>query len=159
MNNMSLELPGQIPLELPKDSTLESLYQINNKSIWFLIWIFKKEKFWMDLTREVLETPFSVERYYWSNGQIFSLMTHKNNKYHGIDRGWYENGQLWLVRHWKDGRKNGISRSWYESGQLWSEHHWKDGKKDGIHRGWDEIGQLRWETHWKDGHHIYEKII
>jgi len=60
------EFPGIIPLKLPQGINLESLYQLSNQSIWFLIWILKKNRFWLDLTREVLEAPFTAERVYWS---------------------------------------------------------------------------------------------
>jgi len=58
-------------LQLPSGITLESLFQISDQSIWFLIWILKKNRFWPDLIKEVLEQHFMVERYYyWSSGQI-----------------------------------------------------------------------------------------
>jgi len=77
---MDLELPG---------NSLESLYQISDQSIWFLIWILKQERFWKDLTKEVLEIPFTVQRKYLLWGQIGSLQTLKNNKVHGKkDRFW-----------------------------------------------------------------------
>ena len=118
-------------LELPGGTTLESLYQINDQSIWFLIWILKKEKFWSDLTREVLEIPFMVIRHYFLHGPIKWINTYKNGIYHGICRGWYENGQLRLKNHCKDGKKDGIYRSWHDNGQLLWEDYWKDG----IYRG------------------------
>jgi len=141
---MSLQLPGK--------TTLESMYKISDKSIWFLVWIFKKVRFWPDLTKEVLEVPFIVERIYWSNGLIGSIYTKKKDgTQHGIERRWYENGQLHWEKHWKDGKQDGIFRGWHENGQLYWEEHWKDGKHDGIERGWYKSGQLYWEHHWKDG--------
>jgi len=148
-NRNTLQL-REFSKKLPGKFSLESLYQINDQSIWFLIWILKKERFWPDLTRVVLEEPFAVEREYWSSGQIGSLKTFKNKIFHTIER-WYENGQLWSESHWKDGKRDGIFRDWHENGQLYWEEHWKDGKQDGIHRSWYENGQLCWEHHWKDG--------
>ena len=121
-------------LQLP--CTLELLYQINNQSVWFLIWIFKKEKFWPDLTKEVLEIPFTVQRKYLLGGQIGSLQTLKNNKVHGTMRYWHANGQLKWEDNWKDGKKDGICRTWFSNGQLWWEHHWKDGKRESIWSRW-----------------------
>jgi len=149
-NRNTLQLP-EFSKKLPGEITLESLYQINDQSIWFLIWILKKERFWKDLTKEVLEIPFTIIRDYWLNGQIHRITTMKNDKYHSIYRSWYETGQLYSEQHWKDGKKDGIHRSWYENGQLCWEQHWKDGKRDGIHRGWYENGQLYWEYRLKDG--------
>ena len=118
---MSLQLPGGI--------TLESLYQISDQSIWFLIWILKKIGFWSYLTKEALEAPFTVERIYWPNRQIrHFLRTKKNTRPHGIDRSWYENGQLYWEQHWKDGKKDGTSRRWNENGQLISKTYWKNGQ-------------------------------
>jgi len=151
---MSIRSPDTLgnrnTLQLPEFS-LKSLYQINNQSIWFLIWILKKERFWKDLTKEVLEEPFVMKREYWLGCQIKFVYTTKNNNIHGIFRSWYESGQLWHEGHWKDGKKDGIFRRWYENGQLSWEDHWKDGKRDGNRRRWYESGHLHWEQHWKDG--------
>ena len=133
-------------------NTLESLYQISDQSIWFLIWILKKERFWKDLTREALEIPFTaIREYYWLNDQIKYIVIHKNYRNHGIYLEVYENGQLKCEDHWKDGKRNGIYNFWYKNGQLRWEHHWKDGKQNGIQRSWYENGQLRREYHLKDG--------
>ena len=168
-------------LQLPHGITLESLYQINDQSIWFLIWILKKERFWLDLNREVLEIPFTVKKNYYFNGQIMYLKTQKNNIYHGIIRYWCGNGQLSFEEYWKNGKLDGINRGWSKNGQLRSEYYLKDGERDGIDLGWYESGQLWWEQpwkngllngiqrewcengqlllekHWKNGHKIYEK--
>jgi len=149
-NRNTLQL-REFSKKLPGKFSLKSLYQINNQSIWFLIWILKKERFWKDLTKEVLEEPFVMKREYWLGGQIKFINTMKNYRTHGIERCWYENGQLRWEDHWKDGKQDGIQRGWHESGQLWWEEHWKDGKQDGIQRSWYENGQLRWEEYWKDG--------
>jgi len=143
-------LSNRNTLQLPRKITIESMYKINDQSIWFLIWILKKENFWKDLTKEVLEEPFVIKREYFLSGQIKFINTMKNYRTHGIERCWYKSGQLWYEGHWKDGKQDGIRRSWYENGQLHWEQHWKDGKQDGIERGWHENGQLWWEQHWKD---------
>ena len=144
-------------LKLSKGNTLESLYQISDQSIWFLIWILKQERFWPDLTREALEEPFIVSRGYYLSGQIHYLVTKKNNSRHGIQRFWYENGQLRWEENWKDGKEDGIQRFWHRNGQLYREERWKDGKQDGIQRGWHLNGQLRWEQYWKDGNLILSR--
>jgi len=122
---MALQLPGNLELlgnlELPGGITLESLYQISDQSIWFLIWIFKKHRFWPDLTRDVLEEPFIVERYYWPSGQISDIKTRKNNKYHSISRSWFKNEQLWWETNWKNDNQHGMDRCWRENGQLFWE--------------------------------------
>jgi len=125
----SKKLPGKFSKKLPGKISLESLYQINDQSIWFLIWILKKEKFWKDLTKEVLEEPFVIKREYWLGGQIKFMYITKNNSIHGIQRGLYKSGQLGWEQHWKDGKQDGIECSWYENGKLWWEQHWKDGIK------------------------------
>jgi len=67
-NRNTLQLPEfskklpEFSKKLPGKFSLESLYQINDQSIWFLIWILKKERFWKDLTKEVLEEPFVMKR-------------------------------------------------------------------------------------------------
>jgi len=111
-------IPLNTPKVLPKGITLESLYQISDQSIWFLIWILKQNGFWKDLIKEVLEEPFVVERLYFhiSFDQIYYLRINKNNRVYGISRTWRENGQLEAEFHWKDG-------------QLWKKSHYKDGKK------------------------------
>jgi len=148
---MALQLPGNSK-ELPGGISLESLYQINNQSALFLIWILKQNRFWPDLNREVLETPFIVERaYHWKSVQMNSIKILKNKIYHNIVRTWHENGQLKSEGHWKDGKFHGIQNIWHRNGQPWWERSWKDGKKDGICRGLNENGQLWWEQHWKDG--------
>jgi len=150
---MSLELLV-ISKKLPKGITLASLYQINNQSVWFLIWILKKNRFWSDLIREILEQPFAVKRAYLRSGKIHYLMTQKNNTIHGIERDWFENGQLYREEHWKDGKEDGIQHAWYSNGQLWWEHYWKDDFRNGIQRVWWKNGQLSLEEHWKDGQKI-----
>jgi len=177
---MDLELPRiskKLPkvLQLPSGITLESLYQINNQSIWFLVWILKKEQFWSYIIREALEIPFTMKRGYLPNGQKLFLKIKKNNRLHsfhrcwhengqlrgeiywkdghqdGIDHGWYENGQLQWESHWKNGKQVGIQRHWYENGQLEQEFNWKNGEADGIVKSWHQNGQLILEEHWKDG--------
>jgi len=149
-NRNTLQLP-EFSKKMPGKFSLETLYQINDQSIWFLIWILKKERFWKDLTKEVLEEPFVIKREYFLSGQIKFINTMKNYRTHGIERCWYKSGQLWYEGHWKDRKKDGNHHRWYENGQLHWEKHWKDGKQDGIYRGWHENGQLYWEQHWKDG--------
>ena len=151
---MSLQLP-EISKKLPQGITLESLYQINNQSVWFLIWILKKERFWSDITREVLETPFTINRTYGFTGLKHYLEINKNNYNHGISYCWYRNGQLIWEEHWKDGEQDGISRAWYENGQLLSETCWKNGQKDGIERNWHDDGHLDFVDYWKDGVKIF----
>jgi len=98
---IALQLP-EISRELPGGTTLESLYQIKKKSIWFLIWILKKNRFWPDLTRVVLEEPFTVERNYYSNGQIKYLFIKKNNRLHGTGRSLLPYGDLEWEHCWYD---------------------------------------------------------
>jgi len=150
-NNMSLQLPGNSS-QLPQGITLESLYQINDQSVWFLIWILKKIRFWPDLTKETLEIPFMVKREYWPSGPINHLFILKNNEFHGISCGWYENRQLKYEHSWKDDRVNGIASSWYESGQLELKECFKNGRSDGISYYWYENGQLKHKNSWKDGY-------
>ena len=121
---ISRDLPGNF--KLPEGITMESLYQIKKQSIWFLIWIFKKNRFWLDLTRVVLEEPFKVKRGYWSSGQICFIEITNNNKYYSVNRVWYKNGQLNLESYWKNGLRNGISREWYYDGKLIYKSYWKD---------------------------------
>jgi len=165
---MSLQLPRNLKLpntldnpkvlelsviskKLPQGTTLESLYQINDQSIWFLIWILKKNRFWSDLIREILEDPFEVKRQYRLSGRIEHLFTYKNDMRHSTNRTWYRNGQLKWEDHWKDNTQHGISCWWFDNGHLCEKEHWKDGKQDGIQYSWRENGQLYWEQHWKDG--------
>ena len=151
---MSIQLSGNcLPVIISKKfpCTLESLYQISEQSIWFLIWILKKERFWPGLIRETLEEPFTAKRKYWPNGHIGEFWIKKcNNTYHGIYHYWYRNGQLEWERHWKNGKLDGTQRNWYINGQLWSERHWKNGEREGIQHGWYENGQLAYEEHWND---------
>jgi len=148
---MSLRLPI-ISKKLPQGITLKSLYQINNQSVWFLTWILKKEKFWSDLIKAVLEEPFMVRRNYYTTGQIWYLEIEKNNIIHGITCEWYSNRQLRLELHWKNGKRIGIVRCWYNNGQLLQKYGLKNEEKDGIYRAWHVNGQLKAEHHWKNGH-------
>ena len=135
MNNMTLELPNAFGfgnhkvLQLSKDNNLESLYQINDQSIWFLIWILKKMRFWSDLTKETLEAPFTVKRNYWGNGQIRFLITYKSNWFHGKHSYWWIDGKMINEYYWKDGKKqHGFTHYWCNAtGQLVIEQHWKEG--------------------------------
>ena len=139
-------------LELPQKTTLESLYQISDQSIWFLIWVLKKERLWPDLTKEVLKIPFTAKKgYYLISNQKAFFMIKKHNKYHSIECGWFENGQLMWEHPWKDGKLDGVERALYKNGQLKMEGHWKDGKQDGIYYEWYSNGQLHFELYWKNG--------
>ena len=158
---MSFRLSGKFwsnSKVLPQGITLELLYQINDQSVWFLIWILKKRKFWPDLTREVLETPFTVEKGYLPSAGIKYLFISQINKMYNIHCGWYENGQLRFKNYWKNNKSHGIQSSWYENGQLMRESSWKDGVQDGIEYFWDRNGRVVSEYHWIDGKQIsYQK--
>ena len=122
---MVLRLPNT--LELPHGIALSSLYQTNNQSMWFLIWILKKTRFWPDLTREALEAPFTLRKSNWFPGnQIKSLKIFKNEKVHQVYV-WYINGKLCSETNWKYGKKNGSCRIWHENEQLNYEEYWKNG--------------------------------
>jgi len=132
---MDLQLPGnslQLPgnLQLPKGTTLESLYQISDQSIWFLIWILKKHKFWPDLTREVLEEPYTVKRQYvYDTDKLYGIFTKRNDKLHGISRRYCENIIVW-ENHWKNNLKHGIDRAWFDNGDRMWTWNWTNGKQD-----------------------------
>jgi len=93
--NRKILLLRAISRDLPGGITLESLYQTKKQSIWFLIWILKKNRFWPDLTRVVLEEPFTVKRLYWTNSQIYFIEITKNNKPIQMCRSWFEK---WTTR-------------------------------------------------------------
>ena len=115
-------------LKLPRETTLESLYQIGGQSIWFFIWVLKQERLWPDLIKDVLEAPFTVIREYFPSGQLKFLETVKQNKrYHGIRRYWYNHGQIMWKSYWKNQKLDGPESSWGQTGQLLWEKHWKDG--------------------------------
>ena len=124
---------------LPQGITWEFLYKINDQSVLFLIWILKKERFWSDLIKEVLEEPFTVMRTCWRNSRLVQLGTMKKKRAHGIFRGWYGNGQLCVESHWKDRLQNGMTRGWKGNGQLTWEEIWMNGTRY-INREFDENG-------------------
>jgi len=143
-----------IPLELPRETTLEYLYKISNQNIWFLIWILKKIRFWPDLTREVLEAPFTVKRLYsWPGGKISYLEIRQNDSYHVVMRSWHENGRLAMEQHGRKWQQNGFTRSWYRNSQLTFEEYWKEGQTHGVSRHWAENGDFITEERWNDNTH------
>lgn len=93
MNNMSLRLP--------KNITLESLYQISDQPIWFFIWILKQKRFWLDLIKDVLEAPFTIEKDYWPSGKIEYFKILKNNRKHSVWLRW-PSGQFLRDIYWPD---------------------------------------------------------
>jgi len=130
---MNLQLPGNLKLpgnslELPSGTTLESLYQLSNQSIWFLAWILKKVIFWTDLAKGVLEEPFTVKRDYWPNGKILMITNMKNDKQHGIYRSWFDSGQKSWENHWKDDIQDGVQLCFGQDGLIWWKSNWKNGQ-------------------------------
>jgi len=97
---MVLQLPGT--LKLPCGITLKSLYQISNQSIWFLIWILKKDRFEQYLIREALETPFRVEKDYWPSAKIVYFKILKNNRKHSVWLRYPNSEQLLRDIYWPD---------------------------------------------------------
>jgi len=152
-NQNSLQLPGN--LQLPIGVTLESLYKINPQSIWFLIWILKKVRFWPDLIKETLERPFAVKKSNPSDNYIYFFSVVKNNLKHGVHRTFFKNPQLgWQLlyeSYWKNKQQHGITRTWHKNAQLKSENRFKNYIRHGIARCWYKNGQLREESHWQNG--------
>ena len=111
--------------QLPQGLTYQKLYQTN---IWFLAWVLKQRRCNPDFNRQILSTPFTVIRKYWSDGQLQFLCSFKNGQWHGVSRGWYRNGQLWWEGHWQNCQQHGLSRQWHPDGQLRLEEEWQNGQ-------------------------------
>ena len=145
--------------KLPQGLTYDKLYQKNNQNIWFLTWVLKKRRCNPDFNQEILSAPFTVQRKYWSNGQLLYLTSYQNGQPHGLGRSWNENGQLWWEREWHNGQRHGLERWWSLNGKLSLEEHWQNGQRHGLDRAWFPNGQLRLEEHWQNGKRISRKYF
>ena len=76
---------------------------------------------------------------------------YKDGKLDGVQRYWYSNGQLYIEENYKNGQQDGVQRYWYDNGQLNEEANYKDGKLDGIRKVWYNDGELKFELNYKNG--------
>ena len=111
--------------QLPPGLTYEKVYRQN---IWLLAWVLKQRRCNPDFNQEILSIPFTVQREYWSDGQLNFLKSYKNDLLHGLSRQWYENGKLYWEEEWQHGQLHGLSRKLDENGQLCWERVWQNGK-------------------------------
>lgn len=65
-----------------------------------------------------------VKKDYYSNGQLQSEYTFKDDEYHGLHRDWYENGQLKYEAIYREGNVYGLCRKWSKNGLLNSAKYW-----------------------------------
>ena len=114
--------------QLSQGITYDKLYQQNNQNIWFLACVLKQRRCNPDFNQQILSVPFTIQREYWSNGQLDCLSIYQNGQLHGLSREWDPKGQLQWERHRQNGQLHGLSRGWDENGQLRWEREWQNGK-------------------------------
>lgn len=70
-----------------------------------------------------------VKHKYRDNGKLFSEITLREGKLHGIIKRWYENGQLQYEHQYHEGQIHGIAKGWYKDGKLWYTSYFLYGSK------------------------------
>lgn len=85
-------------------------------------------------------------KYYYSGGELKSIVHYKDSLKTGISHTFYPSGQKQYEIPYKDGMKEGIVKWFYKSGQIYRETPYKRGKKCGIRKCYWESGALKAEV-------------
>jgi antitoxin component YwqK of YwqJK toxin-antitoxin module len=86
-----------------------------------------------------------VEKEYYPNGNLKSVLNYKKGQLEGIALYYYENGNLKERVNYRKGKRERTGSTYYESGKLKEEITYEDGKAVLV-KAFDENGNLLSET-------------
>ena len=98
----------------------------------------------------------TVEKEYYPNGQLKSVLNYKKGKLEGIALYYYENGTLKERVNYRRGKRERTGTTYYESGALKEKITYVNGKKEHVLL-YSEDGKLISESVYKDGKLVEEK--
>lgn len=76
---------------------------------------------------------------------------YRGNQKDGLFECWFSDGQLYYRVNHKDSQKEGLYEVWYENGQLWRRENYKSGELDGLSEEWFRNGKLKRRTNYVNG--------
>ncbi len=91
-----------------------------------------------------------VEKEYYPNGQLKSVLNYKRGQREGIGLYYYENGALKERVNYRKGKRERTGTTYYESGKLKEEITYENGVKVNI-KLYGEEGELISESVYKEG--------
>ena len=97
-----------------------------------------------------------VEKEYYPNGQLKSVLNYKKGQLEGIALYYYENGALKERVNYRKGKRERTGTTYYESGKLKEEITYENGVKGKV-KLYGEDGELISESVYKDGKVVEEK--
>lgn len=74
--------------------------------------------FWDKYGNQVIKNGTGVAKQYSPSGQIESIMSYKNNVFHGKCETWYPNGIKATELYYENGKPMGTWHYWNENGEL-----------------------------------------
>jgi len=86
-----------------------------------------------------------VEKEYYPNGKMKSVLNYKNGQLEGIALYYHENGNLKERVNYRRGKRERTGTTYYESGKLKEEITYEDGEPVLV-KAFDENGKLLSET-------------
>jgi antitoxin component YwqK of YwqJK toxin-antitoxin module len=97
-----------------------------------------------------------VEKEYYPNGQLKSVLNYKKGQLEGIALYYYENGALKERVNYRRGKRERTGTTYYENGKLKEEITYENGVKVDV-KLFGEDGTLISESVYKDGKLVEEK--
>ena len=97
-----------------------------------------------------------VEKEYYPNGQLKSVLNYKKGQLEGIALYYYENGVLKERVNYRKGKRERTGTTYYESGKLKEEITYENGVKVNV-KLFGEDGALISVSAYKDGKLVEEK--
>ena len=97
-----------------------------------------------------------VEKEYYANGQLKSVLNYKKGQLEGIALYYYDNGTLKERVNYRRGKRERTGTTYYESGKLKEEITYENGVKVTV-KLFGEDGALISESAYKDGKLVEEK--
>ena len=97
-----------------------------------------------------------VEKEYYPNGQLKSVLNYKKGQLEGIALYYYESGSLKERVNYRKGKRERTGTTYYESGKLKEEITYENGVKVNV-KLFGEDGAIISESAYKDGKLVEEK--
>ncbi|MBC8256830.1 MAG: hypothetical protein H8E85_05925 [Candidatus Marinimicrobia bacterium] len=93
----------------------------------------------------------TVERSYFSNGNLEYEVEFVNGKLDGISKVWAEDGTLYSVSQYSNDQPNGKWKKFHPNGNLMFEVNYEYGQKHGTEKWYYENGQVKSEQEFEYG--------
>jgi len=99
-----------------------------------------------------------VQKEYYPNGKLKSVLNYKKGQLQGIALYYYENGILKERVNYRKGKRERTGTTYYESGKLKEEISYVNGKREAV-KLYNENGELVSESIYKDGKLVLGKEV